>query len=164
MKRVFLLTGSNLGDTISILKNAEVSLGNVFGHLVQKSQIYCSEAWGYESSRLFFNQCIAIETELSPHETLKKILEIETAMGRVRAAGKEYSDRVIDIDILFFGNKIIEDDLLIVPHPRMHLRKFALVPLNEIAGSIIHPVFKKSVFDLLQNCRDESHLTVYLEQ
>jgi 2-amino-4-hydroxy-6-hydroxymethyldihydropteridine diphosphokinase len=155
MKRVFLLTGSNLGNSISLMNSALVLIGEKIGRVVQKSHVYRSDSWGYESSLAFYNQCLELETDLSPHLILEKILGIESKMGRART-GNGYTDRKMDIDILFFGEKIINDEKLTIPHPLMHLRRFALVPLNEIAGEFMHPVLKKSISELLSECNDES--------
>jgi 2-amino-4-hydroxy-6-hydroxymethyldihydropteridine diphosphokinase len=159
MNRVFLLTGSNLGDSFNLMKRAEIAIEKEIGGIVQKSHIYKSEPWGFKSSGQFFNQCIEINSAQSPFSILERILEIENAMGRVRG-GKSYSDREIDIDILFYGDIVIEHERLIIPHPRVHLRKFALIPLNEIAGEFIHPVLEKSISELLNSCNDESLVTM----
>ncbi len=155
MKRVFLLTGSNLGDSLNLLKKAETAIGNDLGTIVLKSHYYISGSWGYESSRNYINQCFGVDSDLDAYNILEKTLEIEGLMGRTRGDEK-YSDREIDIDILFFGEKIIEDSRLTIPHPRLHLRKFALVPMNEIAGDFHHPVFKKTISELLATCPDQS--------
>jgi 2-amino-4-hydroxy-6-hydroxymethyldihydropteridine diphosphokinase len=155
MNRVFLLTGSNLGDRISLLKLAVRYIEKELGSIVNLSHIYRSESWGYKSFSHYFNQCIEIETEYEPNTILEKVLEIEAKMGRMRIA-KGYSDREIDIDILFCGQNVIEDRSLNIPHPRIHLRKFALVPMNEIAGDFIHPLLKRSISELLDICPDES--------
>jgi 2-amino-4-hydroxy-6-hydroxymethyldihydropteridine diphosphokinase len=155
MNRVFLLTGSNLGDSISLLNLAAGSIGQLLGKVVQKSHIYRSESWGYKSDKVFYNQCLVLETEYEPYEILDKILEIEKEMGRIRI-GEAYSDREIDIDVLLFGEEIIEVEGLCIPHPRLHLRKFVLVPLNEVAPDIVHPVFKKTISELLNICTDHS--------
>ena len=154
MKRVFLLTGSNLGNHSGNLKSAADYLEQS-GKIVKKSAVYRSEAWGYKSSQEFFNQCIEMETDLTAVSLLECILQIERDMGRIRT-GKGYSDREIDIDILFFENEIINSEILIVPHPRLHLRRFALVPMDEICGSFFHPVLKRTISELLQLCPDNS--------
>jgi len=148
-----------MGDSISFLNRAILSIIKHLGRVIRKSHVYCSESWGYKSPKVFYNQCLMVETELSPYEILEKIIAIEKEMGRVRT-GAGYSDREIDIDILFFGKEIVTSKNLSIPHPRMHLRKFVLVPMNEIAGDHIHPVFKKSISELLAECGDESMVTL----
>jgi len=161
MNRVFLLTGSNIGDSNALIDKAVDEICRQLGLVVQKSHIYRSESWGYKSSQQFLNQCIEIETELGPQLLIDTILEIEEKMGRVRTS-QGYSDRKIDIDILFFNNEIIEDDRLSIPHPRFHLRKFALLPMAEIAGDFVHPLLKKKVSELLISCEDASDVTMDL--
>jgi 2-amino-4-hydroxy-6-hydroxymethyldihydropteridine diphosphokinase len=159
MNTVFLLTGSNLGDSVRYLNTAADSIQENMGRIIKKSHVYLSESWGYNSSKVFYNQCIELETKFSSQTILEKVLKIEMDLGRVRI-GKGYSDREIDIDILFFGEEIIEDKKLIIPHPRMHLRRFALVPMAEIASDFIHPVYKKTITELLTICGDESSVDI----
>ena len=160
IKKIFLLTGSNLGDSVSNLEMAAKAISEEVGGIIRKSAIYKSESWGYESNRKFFNQCLEVESEFSAHEILDRILKIEKKMGRVRK-GNNYSDRIIDIDILFFGGDIIEDAMLSIPHPRLHLRRFALFPMNEIAPNFIHPLIKKSIRILLDECGDIAMPGIY---
>ncbi len=154
MNRVFLLTGSNLGESISLMNHAVHDIEEQIGRVVQLSHLYRSESWGYKSDGIFYNQCIEVETDYNPHEILDIILSIEMEMGRVRTE-TGYSDRKIDIDILFYGEEQINDPTLTLPHPRFHLRKFAIVPMNEIAGNFMHPVFGKTVTELLAECTDK---------
>ncbi len=158
MKRIFLLSGSNSGDCKANLASAAVSISETAGRIIQKSKIYKSEAWGYKSRNAFFNQCLELESDLSANEILEKLLEIETRMGRIRSSGG-YADRLIDIDILFYGDDAIQSEKIIIPHPRLQLRKFALVTMNEIAGDFVHPVLKKKISDLLLECMDVSLVT-----
>jgi len=155
MNRVFLLTGSNRGESLHLMNTAARLIGEELGPIVRESRIYCTEPWGYDSSSLFYNQGLEIKTRLSAEDILEKILEIEARMGRIRL-GEGYSDREMDIDILFYGDEIIEVENLAIPHPRMHLRRFALVPMEEIAPNLIHPVFNKSISELLDSCADSS--------
>ncbi|MCB8994166.1 MAG: 2-amino-4-hydroxy-6-hydroxymethyldihydropteridine diphosphokinase [Bacteroidales bacterium] len=155
MKRVFLLTGSNLGDSRELLKEAITRISLLPLKIFQSSGIYQSKAWGYSSENYFFNQCIGLDTSLSSDILLKKLLEIEMEMGRIRGV-EGYADRVIDIDILFYGSEIIHTTELVIPHPRLHLRRFALVPLKEIAPGFLHPELKKTISELLDSCPDGS--------
>lgn len=121
--------------------------------------MYQSRAWGYESKNLYFNQALVLKTNHNPQNTLDLLLDIETTLGRTRNSAEGYADRPIDIDIMFFDDLTIQTEKLCIPHPRLHLRKFCLVPLNEIVSDLEHPVFKKNIHDLLGICPDPSELT-----
>lgn len=131
------------------------------GTILQRSAIYESEPWGFEDDTPFLNQVVEISTELSPALLLEQLLTIETRLGRIRpfdgcgcSVQEGYSSRNIDIDILFYGQKLVFTEQLMIPHPRLHERKFTLVPLHEIAPGFIHPLLKKTISVLLQECRD----------
>ncbi|EKD31195.1 MAG: 2-amino-4-hydroxy-6-hydroxymethyldihydropteridin epyrophosphokinase [uncultured bacterium] len=157
MHKVYLLIGSNRGEKKILIEKAQERLGLLSVNPVLSSSFYESEPWGFESDEWFLNKAILIETELSPESLLRQILNIETDLGRVRGAQKEgYESREIDIDILLYDNMVIESEILTIPHPRMHLRKFVLEPLMEINPDIIHPVLLISVKDLYLNCPDKS--------
>jgi 2-amino-4-hydroxy-6-hydroxymethyldihydropteridine diphosphokinase len=152
-KRVFLLTGSNIEPRAKYLALADKDIEENIGKIVERSSIYESEPWGFEANTAFLNQVLIVITELTPLEVLKKIHFIEEKLGRVRKA-KTYISRTIDIDILYFENEIIEADNLAIPHPRLHERRFTMVPLAEIAGNFIHPVLNKTNNELLQKLTD----------
>jgi 2-amino-4-hydroxy-6-hydroxymethyldihydropteridine diphosphokinase len=154
MSKLYLLLGGNLGDKKTIFFEVRILLNEHVGQITAESAIYETEPWGFESNDLFWNQAIEICTALSPEEVLLQIQQIEMELGRIRKES-QYTSRIIDIDILFFGGEIIDLPQLIVPHPRIHERKFALVPLNEIAPELIHPVFQKSIQELLDECADQ---------
>lgn len=157
----YLLLGSNLGNRIEQLQIASDKI-EVYGlgKVTQKSRIYETEAWGFESSDKFLNQALEVETELAAQELLEGILQIELAMGRERQGG-QISSRNIDIDILLFGDEKINEEGLTVPHPRMNFRKFVLLPLSEIAGGVKHPTARKSITSILANCKDKLEVSAF---
>ena len=149
--------GSNLGDRSVQLAQAQEQLMLSCGKILQVSGIYESHPQGFESGHLFFNQCLQLETQLSPLAFLRELLEIERKMGRYRE-GMGYTDRIIDLDILFFDDLIIHSEDLHVPHPRMADRKFVLYPLWEIAADKMDPETGLTVAELLAQCNDPSHI------
>jgi 2-amino-4-hydroxy-6-hydroxymethyldihydropteridine diphosphokinase len=154
--QVYLLLGGNQGDVKKIFSQTLELIQSSVGKVKTLSPVYRSEPWGFEASESFLNQAILVETELDPEDLLKEILAIEKKMGRVRDnANGKYSSRPIDIDILFYNDSIIYSRDLIVPHPRLHLRNFTLVPLNDISPDFYHPVLKKTISDLLKICKDK---------
>jgi 2-amino-4-hydroxy-6-hydroxymethyldihydropteridine diphosphokinase len=153
MHTLVLSTGSNLGNKLENMESALLQIEKYLGKIIKASAIYESTSWGYESENLFNNQCILVETDLGLGDCLELIQEIEDQFGRKRFES-EYHDRSLDIDILFYNEIIMNTELLQVPHPRMHLRKFVLIPLAEILPDMIHPVFRKTVAELLELCED----------
>ncbi len=151
----YILTGSNSGNRENFLKYARDKLNSMAGGIVFASHVYESAPWGFESQNLFLNQVLLINTSCSARKLLDLILNIEYSAGRIRT-GEGYSDRQLDIDILFYGNYVIHTPGLTVPHPRLHLRRFTLAPLCEIAPYFIHPVFHKTVSELLDRCEDSA--------
>src|SRR5690606_671624 len=151
IKRVYLSLSSNTANKEENLKKAVETLQAHSGKLIAFSKIYKTPSWGFDSGD-FLNACIALDTELQPLELLKVILSTEKNLGRVRSQKVGYTDRTIDIDILFYGTAIIDDPELKVPHPHLHLRKFVLKPLTDIAPDFIHPVFNKKISELLTEC------------
>ena len=153
MNKVFIITGGNIGDRMKNLETAEKLIEEQIGHIIQTSKIYETEAWGNNDQPSFYNQVLIVETNFSADKVIKKILKIEEDMGRVRTI--KNAARNIDIDILFFNDDIVNEENLTIPHPQMINRRFVLVPLNEIAFSKNHPVYNKSVSQLLAECKDE---------
>ncbi|HEY0262691.1 MAG TPA: 2-amino-4-hydroxy-6-hydroxymethyldihydropteridine diphosphokinase, partial [Chitinophagales bacterium] len=123
------------------------------GTIIQQSFIYETAAWGKTNQPNFYNQAIEIETQLLPEKLLSAIKKIEIEMGRENV--EKWSARIIDIDIIFYGNEIYESEILTIPHAFMQDRKFVLEPLNEIASNFVHPILKKTVGELLQQSTDD---------
>lgn len=154
MAEVYLLLGSNVGDRQRFLNEATRLLQERVGPVLKPSSIYETEPWGFKSKGLFLNQVLKIETSLDSCELLKVIKAIETKLGRIRKT-QRYSPRCIDIDILFYKNEVYFSDDLVIPHPGLHDRMFTLVPLNEIAPDYLHPILKKTIRELINDCDDK---------
>lgn len=151
--RAYLLTGGNIGNRAGYLEDAAKYISEFCGKILKKSSLYETEAWGKTNQANFFNQAILIETTFTADELMKKILLIEENLGRIR--NDKYGARTIDIDILFFNDEIINEPKLIIPHPEIQNRRFALAPMNEIAPEFIHPVLLKNISELLKECADK---------
>ena len=153
MSKIYLSIGSNKGNRYSQIKEALKLIREDLGEIISISKIYETKSWGFESEN-FLNLCIAIKSELSPDKLLFSINSIEEKIGRKRDS-KKVNAREIDIDIIFYSNKIVNQEELIIPHPRLELRNFVLVPLSEIASDFVHPILLKSVKELLECSNDD---------
>lgn len=153
MNLAYLLIGGNLGDRICNLSIAKSLIEKQLGDIVSVSSIYETASWGIIEQPDFLNQVLLIKTKLSPDKIMRSILSIEKKMGRVRS--QKNASRIIDIDILFFNDEVIKGKNLTIPHPEIQNRKFVLIPLNEIASDVIHPVFKQSIKNLLEASKDK---------
>jgi 2-amino-4-hydroxy-6-hydroxymethyldihydropteridine diphosphokinase len=162
MKIVFLGIGTNLGKREINLEQAVAGIVKYIGPVRNSSSVYETEPWGFHAKDDFLNQVLKIETELSPQGILEKIMMIESLSGRVRGQ-ERYSSRLIDIDILLYNDLILDEENLKIPHPLLHMRRFVLVPLCEIAAESIHPVLKKSVAELLEICGDRNQVRKVLK-
>ncbi len=154
MTRIYFLLGGNIGNREELLSEAVRKMTNQIGRFVQASSLYETEPWGFSHEQNFLNQVIAFDSELSALEILDKTQAIEKELGRIRKT-TQYCERTIDIDILFFGNELIENERLSVPHPRIQERSFALYPLEELIPDFIHPALKKSIKTLKEECPDK---------
>jgi 2-amino-4-hydroxy-6-hydroxymethyldihydropteridine diphosphokinase len=155
MISTYLSLGSNQGDRLESLVKASKLIDLQIGNIIKFSPVFESEPWGFEAETSFYNMVIEVETKLTSHQLLSAILQIEKSLGRVRS-GKEYSSRIIDIDIIFYGDRIVKDENLKIPHPKMHLRKFVLEPMVDIAPDFVHPFLHKSIAELLADSVDEN--------
>jgi len=146
----FLALGSNLGDRSQNLLEARTLIEKNIGKIVAVSSEYETHPVGFRSKNLFINQALSVETTLSPEKILEITQEIEKKLGRTKKTLEKYEDRIIDIDILMVDDIIINSPRLVLPHPRMHLRKFVLEPLCEIAPKTVHPVLRKTIDAILK--------------
>ena len=152
MSRAHLLIGGNLGDRKNNLLTAISLINEQCGTLTRSSSIYETEPWGKTDQPSFLNQALEISTSLNARQLMRKILKIEKEMGRVRK--EKLGPRIIDIDILLYENEIHDLRFLKIPHPEMQKRRFVLVPLAEIDSTLQHPVLKKTIAELLEECPD----------
>lgn len=148
---IYLLLGSNMGDRMENLLQAKL-LVKELGRVIKVSSIYRTKAWGNINQDDFLNQALAIISSFSPVDLLKHLKEIERKLGR--AAVEKWAPRIIDIDILFYSDQIIQSKDLTIPHPFIAQRRFALTPLAEIAAHLIHPELGISMEELLERCPD----------
>ncbi|MEA5256452.1 2-amino-4-hydroxy-6-hydroxymethyldihydropteridine diphosphokinase [Arcicella aquatica] len=160
LQTTYLLLGSNLGNREEILENAIKLIGNRVGLVLKRSKFYETAPWGVDNQPNYLNIAIAVTTTLNPNELLIETQQIEETLGRIRL--EKWGARLIDIDIIFYGEQIINEPTLVIPHPLMHDRNFVLVPLEEIAPDFIHPIFHKSITTLCNLCADIGEVKPYL--
>jgi 2-amino-4-hydroxy-6-hydroxymethyldihydropteridine diphosphokinase len=152
-KLLVLLLGSNLGNRSGNLHHACLLIGESIGPVKSVSSIYETAPWGYDSKNGFLNQCVTLWSDMDPGRILKQIHLIETKLGR-RGRSLDYSDRLIDIDILFYGDMVLSRPDLHIPHQKLQDRRFSLVPLAEILPDFEHPILRKKISTLLSECMD----------
>ena len=149
MAEVYVGLGTNLGDKEQNLRDAVQKIEEQIGKVVSLSAFYVTAPWGFSSDNSFLNAAVCVETKLSPLEVLQETQMIEKELGRTqKSVNRMYSDRLIDIDLLLYGDKILQDERLSLPHPLMAERKFVLEPLAEIAPDVVHPVLHKTIREL----------------
>ena len=150
--------GGNLGDRHELMALAKKEIGQHCGTILHSSRIYETAAWGKEDQQPFLNAALEVRTALSPEGVLGAINSIEALLGRQR--DEHWGARTMDIDILFYDDRIIDNDQLQIPHPRLQARRFVLTPLCDIAPDMMHPVLQKSIRTLLEECTDPLPVTV----
>ncbi|MFK8104439.1 MAG: 2-amino-4-hydroxy-6-hydroxymethyldihydropteridine diphosphokinase [Saprospiraceae bacterium] len=148
----YLHLGSNIGDRLHHLRAAKAQIAERIGPISQYSKYYETEAWGLTDQADFINQAIGVQTELSPEALLDTVLSIEENLGRERK--EKWSARLIDIDIIFYGDQIVQSERLAIPHPHLHQRNFVLIPMLEIAGDWMHPQLLQTIEELYLTSKD----------
>jgi len=150
--RLFLLLGGNLGNRSQTLNRAKTLLIDSIGPLVTESKVYETAPWGVNDQPPYLNQVLEFQTKLTPIDALTQTQAIENTLGRVRI--ERWGARLIDIDLLYYDDLSLQTDRLILPHPRLHERRFALVPLCDVAPDFVHPILGKTNAELLGDCGD----------
>ncbi len=155
----YLLLGGNLGDVDATMREALRRLGEG-GHVVSVSRTVVSPPWGFESQSPFHNLVVHFVTEVGPFALLSYLKHLEVELGRKPKSNPDvYENRPIDIDILFCGNEVVNTEVLQIPHLRLHLRRFTLMPLADLAPDFVHPTLRRTISDLLADCPDDSVVT-----
>jgi len=159
---LYLGLGSNQGERASYLTQAVELLTKRVGEYVRSSAVYESEPWGFACDTPFLNQVVVVRTSLAPKDILREIEAIERDLGRIRSSTQRYTPRTIDIDILLYGESVIDvPPSLVVPHPHIVERRFVLVPLVEVAPTGSHPLIGTTWSDLLTTCCDTGWVRKY---
>lgn len=158
-KNTYLLLGANLGDRIETLQRATNLIAERIGLVIQQSGLYETAPWGVTDQPAFLNQVLAVETMLEPVEVLNQTQAIEQELGRVRL--EKWGARLIDIDLLYYDQLVLQTDRLTIPHPYLYQRRFTLMPLVEIAPDFVHPVLTKTNAMLLAECEDEGEVVPF---
>jgi len=162
MAIVYLSLGSNYGDRVGYVQQAASLLGTSDGvSIIRTSSFYETEPWAMDTDNWFVNAVVEIKTTLAPQDLLELCHRIENQLGRKRPANGQYTDRTIDIDILFYNKDIVNDDNLIIPHKFVHLRAFTLVPLLELIPNFEHPILHKTIAQLHNDLENPEMVFLY---
>jgi len=155
-EEIYIGLGSNLGDRLANIRKAIELMEEEGIEIIDESSIYETEPVGYKEQGWFLNSVVKGRTELSSRRLWERLEKIEKSMGREREI--KWGPRIIDLDILFYGNEILNGKQLQIPHPELYKRKFVLVPLAEVAPKLVHPVLKKTISELLRDLKDNSQV------
>ena len=156
MQDIYLLLGSNLGDSKKYISDAIRLIKAEIGAVISASSLYQTAAWGKIDQPDFINQIINIQSDSDPKQLLNKIIVLEKILGRQRI--EKWGSRTIDIDILFYGNMIINEPDLVIPHPQLHNRRFTLMPLMELAPDFVHPILNQTISTLFESLKDKLYV------
>lgn len=159
MEKLVLIIGGNLGERELLLHQTNNLLADYFGDPELKSKVYETAAWGGKSTGLYLNQVLVYSTDAEPRQVLKNIQKIENLLGRQREV--KWGDRTMDIDILYYGDRMLDSPEIQIPHPFLSKRRFVLTPLAEVLPDYLHPLLKKTNTELLEDCQDDSFVYVY---
>jgi 2-amino-4-hydroxy-6-hydroxymethyldihydropteridine diphosphokinase len=160
MAKVYLSIGSNMGNRLKMLLMAFHSVRKQIGLITAFSSVYETAPWGFESEQPFYNQVLEVDTDLTPRQILQQLITIELEAGRKRDGTSNYSDRTLDIDILLYNHQIVNQKDIIIPHPRMHVRRFVLQPLAEIAPKLTHPLSGIDTHQMLSQLTDNEEIKI----
>lgn len=163
MALLYLSLGANLGPREETLERAISDIENRIGHVFVRSGFFETAPWGFSSKNAFLNACIGVETECSPGQCLRLTQQIERTLGRTHKSDGHYSDRVIDIDLLFYDHLVLDEKDLQLPHPLLHQRRFVLEPLCQIAPALRHPVLGKTMTELLADLTEDRERQILLQ-
>ena len=160
----FVSLGSNLGDKKdNCLRGLESLASSGHAKIVKRSRFCRTDPVDYLDQDWFVNAMVKVETDLGPHDLMRSLLDIEAALGRLRESAVRFGPRIIDLDLIFYGTRRIESDTLVVPHPRMHRRRFVLEPICDIEPELLHPVLKKTMRQLLADLALDGQKLTWLD-
>mgnify|MGYP000468476671 CR=1 FL=1 len=157
--QVILSLGTNQGQKLENIEKCIALLHNEVGTIIKVSSLYESDSWGFDSDS-FYNCVVVMHTNLSSFKLLKKVLKVESKMGRIRKTTKKYESRIIDIDIIVFDEEIIESENLKIPHPLLKKRLFVLIPMQEVIPDWIHPIDKTTISEIINLCDDNGRCLI----
>lgn len=162
MKKIYLLLGSNIGNRFKNIEKAKELVESKIGKISKKSKIYETEPWGEKEQDNFLNQAIEVDSKLKPKALMKQIGEIEQFIGREETY--KWGPREIDIDVLFYGDEMISEVDITIPHAFIHERLFTLIPLKDICPNKLHPIFGATVTELIDMCEDNCEVLEFKEE